>query len=89
MVNFMINGIHRSAAAGDRPTSPDERRLAGRTLVNCGRDTKLTFQDGSTIVLMGVTQLDAVFPTGGAPSPSQPPPIGGEIGGDGKPATGA
>jgi hypothetical protein len=39
----------------------DDRRLASARLVNHGRDTKLTFSDGSTLVLMGVKEVEAVF----------------------------
>ena len=48
------------------------------SLVNCGQDTKLLLRDGSTILLKGISRLDAVLPRGD----SETPPIGGEIGGD-------
>jgi hypothetical protein len=50
------------------------------SLVNRGQDTQLLFHDGSTILLKGVSRVDAVLPR----SVSQAPPIGGEIGGDGE-----
>ena len=49
-------------------------------LVNCGQDTKLLLRDGSTILLKGISRLDAVLP----PVGSEATPIGGEISGDGK-----
>lgn len=53
---------------------------ARASLVNCGQDTKLLLCDGSTILLKGISRLDAVLPGGG----SAAAPIGGEIGGDGE-----
>lgn len=49
---------------------PDDRKKSGSAgdaaparadLVNSGQDTRITLRDGSTIVLKGVTQVDAVF----------------------------
>jgi hypothetical protein len=57
-------------------------------LVNCGQDTEITLDDGSTILLKGITEIGAVFPARGAPpaqaSGQHPAPIGREIGGDGQ-----
>ncbi|HTW51958.1 MAG TPA: hypothetical protein VME45_08705 [Stellaceae bacterium] len=48
---------------GDRGelTSGDKSGPVRADLVNSGRDTRITLSDGSTIVLKGVTQLEAVF----------------------------
>lgn len=54
--------------------------LARTSLVNSGQDTQIMLLDGSTIVLKGVTRVDAVFPTSGAAASSEPTPIGGQIG---------
>ncbi len=73
----MVNGI-------DLPHVASVARAAGTvraSLVNGGQDTELTFRDGSTIVLKGVTRLDAVLPAAAGLEAS---PIGGEVGGDGK-----
>ena len=51
-----------------------DRRLASASLVNQGRDTKLTFRDGSTLVLMGVKEVEAVFG-----SAAERAPIDGDI----------
>jgi|HubBroStandDraft_6_1064221.scaffolds.fasta_scaffold279530_2 hypothetical protein len=56
--------------------------LARTSLVNGGQDTLITLLDGSTIVLKGVTRIDAVFPTTGAAMISEPTPIGRKIGDD-------
>jgi hypothetical protein len=77
----MVNGSQNSASnsthlAGDQTA----RRVARACLINEGQDTQLTFGDGSTIVLKGVTRVDAVFPKSGRPNGSELPPIGGEIG---------
>jgi len=56
--------------------------LARTSLVNCGQDTLITLLDGSTIVLKGVIRIDAVFPTVGGATISEPAPIGSEIGND-------
>jgi hypothetical protein len=45
----------------------DARQLASTRRVNEGRDTKLVLHDGSTIVMMGVADADAMF----APPPDQ------------------
>ena len=44
-------------------------------LVNRGRDTKLLFGDGSTILLKGISRPDAVLPRDG----SEAAPVGREI----------
>jgi hypothetical protein len=49
------------------------------SLVNCGQDTKLLLRDGSTILLKGISRLDAVLPRD-----SEAAPVGGEISSDGK-----
>jgi hypothetical protein len=59
-------------------------QLAQTCLVNSGQDTLITLLDGSTIVVKGVTRIDAVFPTVGGVATSEPSPIRGEIGDDGK-----
>lgn len=43
------------------PALADRLGLARADLVNSGRDTRITFSDGSTIVVKGVTQPDEVF----------------------------
>jgi hypothetical protein len=52
------------------------------SLVNCGQDTKLLLRDGSTILLKGISRLDALLPRAG----SEAPPVGGEISRNGKDA---
>ena len=53
--------------AADKPGDRKKSRDAGNgaparaDLVNSGQDTRITLRDGSTIVLKGVTQIDAVF----------------------------
>ena len=54
----MVNQTY-SAALGD--TADLLSGLARTRLVNYGQDTKITFDDGSSIVLKGVTHADAVF----------------------------
>jgi hypothetical protein len=54
----MVNVAHDSA---DAETDPGLAAARAR-LVNSGQDTKITFRDGSTIVLKGVTQVRAFFP---------------------------
>jgi hypothetical protein len=54
----MVSGAHDPAKTGADPDAG-----AARTrLINSGQDTKITFRDGSTIVLKGVTQIEAFFP---------------------------
>jgi hypothetical protein len=53
----------------------DMRQLDRASVVNSGQDTKLTFCDGSTIVLKGVRQIGAVFS-----ALSEPSPVGADIG---------
>jgi hypothetical protein len=48
-------------AAQKEPALADELGLAHADLVNSGRDTRITFSDGSTIVVKGVSQPDEVF----------------------------
>ena len=64
----MLNGTVNPAAIREPSLAfdDDDGQLAYTTLVNRGRDTKLTFCDGSTLVLKGVTRIEAVFPLGGA-----------------------
>jgi len=81
----MVNDADKPVSKGHAGI-PNERRLARTSLVNSGQDTQLTLRDGSTIVLKGVTRLDAVFPASAAAAKSKPSPIGGEIGGDGEDA---
>ena len=45
-------------------------------LVNSGRDTQITFRDGSTIVLKGVTHVEAVFPSTGIAPKADASPMG-------------
>jgi hypothetical protein len=80
MVNtMMVNPVHGIFISGERAKPADLRQLARTSLVNHGQDTKFTFRDGSTIVLKGVRQIDAVFAATGG-SPSGPSPIGANIG---------
>jgi hypothetical protein len=61
----MVNDPTISRPSGDVDASLDHRRpgeLARVRLVNRGRDTQITLGDGSTIVLKGIRQVDAVFP---------------------------
>ena len=76
----MVNGIMVNAVPS--LSAPGEPAPAQASLVNRGRDSMLTFRDGSVIVLKGVRRLDAVFPIDDS-SRSQLPPVGREIGGDG------
>jgi hypothetical protein len=57
---------------GDRRRAPsaDKSGPVHADLVNSGQDTRLTLHDGSTIVLKGVTQLEAVFLPDLVPLPS-------------------
>jgi hypothetical protein len=64
----MLNGTAHPTALVERAPAPDSHQLAYTRLVNHGRDTKLTFHDGSVLVVKGVTEIDAVFPVGGAKS---------------------
>ena len=69
--------------------SVDRRRLAsadnpGRVqadLVNSGQDTRITFRDGSTIVLKAVTHIEAVFSGAAAAPESNASLIGGTVSG--------
>jgi hypothetical protein len=71
MVNgTMVNADHIFFSPG-QAASGDARRLSGTSLVNGGRDTKLTFLDGSVIVLKGVSRVEAVFPPDGVPDQSR------------------
>jgi hypothetical protein len=83
----MVNGTHSRtpALAGGRiPAS------ARADLVNSGQDTLITLRDGSTIMLKGVTRIEAVFSGNGANWEEGAPPIGGALPGATKPgATGA
>jgi hypothetical protein len=54
--------LNDTAIGERRPSAGDERQLTATMLINRGRDTKLIFGDGSTIVLRGVSEIDAVFP---------------------------
>jgi len=54
----MVNVAHDPANAEADPGSAAARAR----LVNSGQDTKITFRDGSTIVLKGVRQVEAFFP---------------------------
>jgi len=62
-------------------------RKAGRAwtkLVNRDQDTQIRLIDGSTILVKGVTRIEAVLSDGLLGSGGHAPPIGGEISGDGK-----
>jgi hypothetical protein len=58
----MVNDTIKPVANNGHSGIPDIRRLAWTSLVNRGRDTQITLHDGSTIVLKGVIQVEAVFP---------------------------
>jgi hypothetical protein len=59
----MFHGTANHIAIGERRVSAaGDRQLTRTRLINRGRDTKLTFGDGSILVLRGVSQIDAVFP---------------------------
>ena len=70
----MVNAVHALFTRCESAVLADTSRLTRTSLVNRGRDTKLTFQDGSIIVLKGVKQIGAVLTT-----PSKMPPIGPDI----------
>jgi hypothetical protein len=71
----MVDGVRKPVRDnGHWGCLEEDRRLASASLVNHGRDTKLTFSDGSTLVLMGVTEVEAVFG-----SAAKHPPIDGDI----------
>jgi hypothetical protein len=56
--------------------------LARTSLVNGGQDTQITLLDGSTILLKGVTRLDAVFPIVSAAAMLESAPVRRQIGAD-------
>ena len=77
MVNtIMVNAVHNLFTPGDRTVVADPKQLARASRVNHGQDTKLTFGDGSVIVLKGVRQIGEILA-----APSKLPSIGGDIGG--------
>lgn len=56
----MVNATHDPATRAKSPLAAGS--ASARTdLVNFGQDTRITLGDGSTIVLKGVTQPEAVF----------------------------
>ena len=69
----MVNALHSTGNGKDAATSigrfPSQARAR---LVNRGRDTQLTFIDGSTILLMGVRRVEAVFSGSGIASKAAP-----------------
>jgi len=77
----MVNASREFVAIMDTALS-----AARTSLVNSGQDTEVTFSDGSTLILKGVTQVEAVFATrnssGG--SGAARAPVGGEIGENGE-----
>jgi hypothetical protein len=76
MVNLiMVNAVHTLFTPGESAAPADPKQLARTSLVNHGQDTKLTFHDGSIIVLKGVKQIRAVVA-----APSKLPPVGADIG---------
>jgi len=77
MVNtIMVNAAHTIFTPGERAAAlADPRQLARTSRVNHGQDTKLTFGDGSIIVLKGVKEIGAVLS-----APSKLPPVGANIG---------
>jgi hypothetical protein len=72
---IMVNAAHTLFTPGERAAPADPKQLARTSLVNHGQDTKLTFRDGSVIVLKGVKQIGAVLS-----APSKLPPVGADIG---------
>ena len=56
----MVNAARKSRDRGRLPSADKSGRVHA-DLVNSGQDTRITLYDGSTIVLKGVTQLEAVF----------------------------
>jgi hypothetical protein len=72
---IMVNAVHSLFTRGERATLADPKQLARTSLINHGHDTKLTFHDGSIIVLKGVRQIGAVLS-----APSGPSPVGADIG---------
>jgi hypothetical protein len=83
MVNVSANS--RPSRDGAAPSGSElARGRASIRLVNCGHDTEITLDDGSTLLFKGITEIEAVFPATSAVSGQHPPPIGGEIGDDGK-----
>jgi hypothetical protein len=76
MVNtIMVNALHALFTPGERAALADPKQLARTSLVNHGQDTKLTFHDGSIIVLKGVQKIGAVLS-----APSKLSPVGTDIG---------
>ena len=59
----------------------DRQKPARADIVNRGQDTKITLGDGSTIVLKGVTHVEAVFSGNAANSEACGLPIGGALSG--------
>lgn len=64
----MVSAPHPSANREKSAVAGSLGSVAHTDLVNSGRDTRITFSDGSTIVLKGVIQPKEVF----APPAPQP-----------------
>ena len=71
---IMVNAVHSLFAPGDRTVVADPKELARASRVNHGQDTKLTFGDGSIIVLKGVKKIGDIVA-----APSKLPPVGGDV----------
>lgn len=74
MTNLSYFADHQKSALGDNLGS------ARADLVNSGRDTQITLSDGSTIVLKGVTHIEAVL-FGNSASWGTTAPIDGALSG--------
>ena len=62
----MVNAVH-NLTPGEPANSAAPRLPVQTSVINYGRDTKLTFHDGSVLVLRGVSRVEAVFPPDGDP----------------------
>jgi hypothetical protein len=71
----MVDAAHSLLVPRQYIARSDTRQLDRTSLVNGGQDTKLTFGDGSIIVLKGVTRIGAILS-----APSKVSPVGAEIG---------
>jgi hypothetical protein len=65
MVNAAMDDTPHNSAGPQKPALAGSLGSACADLVNSGRDTRITFSDGSTIVLKGVIELKEVV--AGAP----------------------
>jgi hypothetical protein len=74
----MVNIVRKSGDRRRLPSADNPGRVQA-DLVNSGQDTRITLRDGSTIVLKGVTHIEAVFSAGAATPEASASPIGGAL----------